>query len=89
MSFEPGDNVWVHLSPIENVWKQGVVIHNVVGVPDSFIVEINVNSTDEINVILHLALLEVMMVLLKVPLVVNMLRNKRELRTELIDYDQD
>ena len=48
-----------------------------------------VNSTDEINVILHLALLEAMMVLLKVPLVVNMLRNKMELRTELIDYDQD
>ena len=47
-----------------------------------------VNSTDEIN-ILHLALLEVMMVLLKVPLVVNVPRNKMELRTELIDYNQD
>ena len=41
MNFEPGDNVWVCLSPIENSWKQGVVIRNVVGVPDSFIVEIN------------------------------------------------
>ena len=39
-----------------------------------------VNSTDEINVILHLTLLEV---------IVNMLRNKMQLRTELIDYDQD
>ena len=28
-------------SPIENTWKQGVVICSVVGVPDSFIVEIN------------------------------------------------
>ena len=41
VNFEPGDNVWVHLSPIENVWKQGVIIRNVVGVPDSFIIEIN------------------------------------------------
>ena len=48
-----------------------------------------VNSTDEINMILYLVLLEVMTVLLKMPLVVNMLRNKMKLRTELIDYDQD
>ena len=41
MNFEPNDNVWVCLSRLENVWKQGVVIHSVVGVPDSFIVEIN------------------------------------------------
>ena len=41
MNFEPGDNVWVCLSPIEDSWKQGVIIHSVVGVPDSFIVEIN------------------------------------------------
>ena len=41
MNFEPGDNVWVRLNPIENVWKQGVVIRDVVGVPDSFVVEIN------------------------------------------------
>ena len=47
-----------------------------------------VNSTDEINVILHLVCLEVMMMLV-VPLVVNMLRSKMELRTELIDYEQD
>ena len=38
MNFEPNDNVWVHLNPLENVWEQGVVI---VGVPDSFIIEIN------------------------------------------------
>ena len=36
--FEPGDYVWICLSPIENVLKQGVIIHNVVGVPDSFII---------------------------------------------------
>ena len=41
MNFEPDDNVWVCLSPLENVWKQGVVIRSVVGVPDSFVVEIN------------------------------------------------
>ena len=38
---EPNDNVLVHLSPLENVWKQGVIIHGVVGVPDSFIIKIN------------------------------------------------
>ena len=41
VNFKPGDNVWVHLSPLENVWKQGIVIHSVVGVPDSFIIKIN------------------------------------------------
>ena len=41
VNFEPGDNVWVCLSPIENTWKQGVVICSVVGVPHSFVVEIN------------------------------------------------
>ena len=48
-----------------------------------------VNSTDEINMTLHLVPLEVMTVFLKVPLVANMLRNKIELRIELIDYDKD
>ena len=33
MNFEPGDNVWVCLSPIENSWKQGVIIRDVVGSP--------------------------------------------------------
>ena len=41
VNFGPGDNVWVHLSPIENSWKQGIIIRSVVGVPDSFIVKIN------------------------------------------------
>ena len=41
MNFEPGDNVWVRLSLIENSWKQGVIICSVVGVPDSFVIEIN------------------------------------------------
>ena len=40
VNFEPGDNVWVHLNPIENTWKQGVIIPSVVGVPDSFLVVI-------------------------------------------------
>ena len=41
MNFKPNDNVWVCLSPLKNVWKHGVIIHNVVGVPDSFIIKIN------------------------------------------------
>ena len=41
VNFEPGDNVWVHLRPLENVWKQSIIIHSVVGVPDSFVIEIN------------------------------------------------
>ena len=41
MNFELGDNVWVCLSPLENFWKQGVIIHSVVGVPDSFVIKIN------------------------------------------------
>ena len=41
MNFEPQDNVWVCLSPIENSWKQGAIIHSVVEVPDSFVGEIN------------------------------------------------
>ena len=41
MNFEPGDNVWVHLNPIENVWKQGIIIHGVGRVPVSFVIEIN------------------------------------------------
>ena len=28
-------------NPIENIWKQRVIIHSVVGVPDSFFSEIN------------------------------------------------
>ena len=41
VNFEPGDSVWVCLSPIENSWKQGIIIRSVVGVPDSFVTEIN------------------------------------------------
>ena len=41
VNFEPGDNVWVCLSPLENTWKQGIIIRSVVGVPDSFVMEIN------------------------------------------------
>ena len=41
VNFNAGDRVWVCLSPIDNTWKQGIVIYSVVGVPDSFVVEIN------------------------------------------------
>ena len=30
VNFEPGDSVWVHLNPMDNVWRQGVVIHDLV-----------------------------------------------------------
>ena len=75
VNFEPHDNVWVHLSPLENVWKQGVFKGSVVGVPDSFIVDINGQQYLRNK---H----EAMMVLLT-------LRNKMEPKTELIDYNQD
>ena len=35
------DGIWVCLNPIDNTWKQGVIIRQVVGVPDSFVIEIN------------------------------------------------
>ena len=41
VNFEPDDNVWVRLSPLQYVWRQGIVICRVVGVPDSFVIEIN------------------------------------------------
>ena len=41
VNFESGDSVRVHLSPIDNTLKQGVIICSVVEVPDSFVVEIN------------------------------------------------
>ena len=48
-----------------------------------------VDSTDEINMTLHLAHQVAMTVLFKALLVVNMPKNKMELRAELVDYDQD
>ena len=86
INFEEGDGVWVCLSPIDNTWKEGVIIRQVVGVPDSFIVEINGQryrrnkhditfsppKNDDSGAV-------------GVPLVINMLRNKLELRTKLID----
>ena len=41
VNFEAGNGVWLHLSPIDITWKQDVGICSVVGVPDSFVVEIN------------------------------------------------
>ena len=41
VNFEPGNSVWVCLSPIDNTWKQGINIHSVVGVPDSLVIKIN------------------------------------------------
>ena len=41
INFEAGDNVWVCLNSTDNTWKQGMVIRQVVGIPDSFVVEVN------------------------------------------------
>ena len=41
VNYEAGKGRWVHLSEIDKTWKQGTVVRTVVGVPDSFIVEIN------------------------------------------------
>ena len=41
INFQEGDGIWVCLNPIDNTWKQGVIIRQVVGVPDSFMVETN------------------------------------------------
>ena len=41
MNFEPGDDVCICLSLIENSWKQGVIKRNVVVAPDSFVIKIN------------------------------------------------
>ena len=84
VNFEPNDNVWVCLSPLENVWKQGVVIRSVVGVPDSFVVDINGQQYRQNKHDLNLAHQEV-----KALMMLLVLRNKMEPKTELIDYDQD
>ena len=77
--------MWVHLSPIENTWKQGIIICSVVGVPDSFVVEINGQQyrRDKHDITFSPPKGDAM--LLGVPLVINMPRNKLELRTKLID----
>ena len=41
MDFQEGDAVWIHLSPIDTRWKKGVMIRQVVGVPDSFVVDVH------------------------------------------------
>ena len=79
MNVEPNDNVWVCLSPLEDVWKQGVVICSVFGVPDSFVIEINGQQYQQ-----NLAHQEVMVMMMML-----VLRNKMEPKTELIDYNQD
>ena len=33
VNFEAGNSVWVCLNPIDNIWKQGMVIRQVVGSP--------------------------------------------------------
>ena len=82
--------VYEILSPIENSWKQGIIIRSLVGVPDSFVVEINgqqyrQNKCD---------------ITFSSPKgndgavggatgSQHATRNKMELRTEVMDYDQD
>ena len=41
--FEPndGDSCYVRINPYENVWEKGLVIRKVIGVPDSYVVEVD------------------------------------------------
>ena len=41
--FEPndGDFCYVRINPSENVWEKGLVIRKVIGVPDSYVVEVD------------------------------------------------
>ena len=41
--FEPndGDSCYVRINPNENVWEKGLVIRKVIGVPDSYVVEVD------------------------------------------------
>ena len=41
--FEPADSdfCYVRINPNENVWEKGLVIRKVIGVPDSYVVEVN------------------------------------------------
>ena len=41
--FEPseGDVCYARLNPIEKVWKKGFVIRKVIGIPDSYVVEVD------------------------------------------------
>ena len=75
MYFEPGDNVWVCLSPLENVWKQGVEINAQQYRQNKHDITFSPPRGDD-DVVgasgsLHAA------------------EEQEELRTELIDYDQD
>ena len=42
-TFDPQeeDSCWARLNPIENVWNKGLVIRKVIGVPDSYVVEVD------------------------------------------------
>ena len=41
--FDPndGDSCYVRINPNENVWEKGLVVRKVVGVPDSYVVEVD------------------------------------------------
>ena len=41
--FEPqvGDSCYARLNPMENMWEKGFIVRRVVGVPDSYVVEVD------------------------------------------------
>ena len=41
--FDPqeGDYCYARLNPMENVWEKGFLVRNVIGVPDSYVVEVD------------------------------------------------
>ena len=38
---QEGDSCWARLDPTENVWSKGFVVRKVIGVPDSYVVEVD------------------------------------------------
>ena len=41
--FEPqvGDSCYARLNPVENIWEKGFIVIKVIGVPDSYVVEVD------------------------------------------------
>ena len=42
-NFDPqeGDSCWARLDPTGNVWSKGLVVRKVIGIPDSYVVEVS------------------------------------------------
>ena len=38
---QAGDSCYARLNPMENVWEKGFIVRKVIGVPDSYVVEVD------------------------------------------------